>query len=154
VARPQVNEINLTDIAVGLSLVCRFSGQLLDGPYSVAAHSVAVSYWIEANGGTPREALTGLLHDASEAYCSDVPSPVKYKCKDYQRIEEKFQKAIAKRFKLPYPFPDVVHKADIAVLVDEKKYQEGLVDISMSNRGVYSMARLFINRFKELGGVE
>ena len=149
VSNPKVKDICIEDIATGLANLCRFAGQL---PliYSVAAHSIEVSYWIENNGGTVKEALSGLLHDASEAYCADVPSPYKAKCKDYQRLETKLQKAIAKRFGLEYPFPKIVHQADKAVLFGEKLMQFGLPK-QMQARNV---KQLFLNRFKELGGKE
>lgn len=125
VKNPKVENINLFDIAEGLTKICRFSGQLPSKTfYSVAAHSLAVSDWIERNGGTPLEALTGLLHDASEAYLADLPSPVKRLCKDYQKIENKFQKVISKKFNIPYPYPEIVHRADKAVLQPEQLAQK------------------------------
>ncbi len=146
---PVAADIRISDIARGLSLTCRFSGQL-PSLYSVAAHSIVVSEWIERNGGSPKEALAGLLHDASEAYCADVPSPMKALCKDYQRLEKRFQKAIAKRFNLKYPFTKIVHQADKEVLFDERLFQKGWKKIPMASKNV---EKLFLLRFKELGGV-
>jgi hypothetical protein len=141
------SDIWLADIAYGLSNIARFSGQ--SKFFTVAAHSIMVSEWIERNGGTPQEALWGLLHDASEAYINDLVLPVKVHCPEYYKIESNFMKAICKRFKLPQKQPDIVTTADYAVLVDEKK--------NLFGRGSYPWIgkhpkKEFIRRFYELGG--
>mgnify|MGYP001394812836 FL=1 len=139
--------IHLSDISHGLSLLCRFSGQT---PvfYSVAAHSIEVSNWIERNGGTPLEALTGLLHDASEAYLADLPSPAKALCPDYMLLEKRLQKCIAQRYSIPYPFPKIVHIADKEVLKYELLFQQDIgYKIPMMGKDVELM---FIERYREL----
>jgi len=70
---PHPHQIDIRDIAHGLSLLCRFSGQC---PYffSVAEHSIYVADNLK---------LEGLLHDASEAYLADLPRPVKIGLPEY-----------------------------------------------------------------------
>ena len=65
---PSPEQIEIVDIAHGLSMVCRFSGQC---PYfySVAEHCIHVT-----NVLPPSLKLEGLLHDASEAYLADLPN--------------------------------------------------------------------------------
>jgi len=87
---PQPEDIDIDDIAHALSLVARFTGHTYCF-YSVAEHSLYVSTlavrlamtavrdW-PASMRVPyaREiALWGLMHDASEAYLCDMPSPIK-----------------------------------------------------------------------------
>ncbi|AVO51243.1 phosphohydrolase [Ectopseudomonas mendocina] len=73
---PRAENVLTTDIAHALSLVCRFNGHCA-WHYSVAQHSLLVAYIIEKEGGTPEEQLAGLLHDAAEAYISDLTRPLK-----------------------------------------------------------------------------
>lgn len=98
---PKVDDIWIHDIATGLSRLCRFSGHTRHF-YSVAQHSVLVSQLVP-----PALALWGLLHDASEAYLGDVPSPLKrLPCyREYREAEGRLLACIADRFGLGSPFP-------------------------------------------------
>jgi hypothetical protein len=111
---PRPEEVFLDDISEALAKQCRFGG-CCRFPYSVAQHSVHVSYQVPAQW-----ALVGLLHDATEAYCVDVPRPIKRFLAGYQDIENRIWKAVAERFSLPREMPECVHLADNAVLLAEK----------------------------------
>lgn len=68
---PKPDQIDIQDIALALSNICRFTGHVRPR-YSVAEHCVRVS-WL-----CPTEhKLWGLLHDAEEAYFNDVSKPLK-----------------------------------------------------------------------------
>lgn len=56
--------------------------------------------------------LWGLLHDASEAYLSDLVSPVKRHLRDYVMTEGVLLRAICVRFGLTWPAPQVVKARD------------------------------------------
>ncbi len=92
---PDPNAINIQDIAHGLSQVCRFSGQCSHF-YSVAQHSLNMAIELHKRGCGPRLLLLGLLHDASEAYIGDVPSPLKQLLPAYREIEKTVQLTIWK----------------------------------------------------------
>lgn len=100
------------DIAAGLSKIPRFMGQVKRF-YSVAQHTLnmlVLSYkepeYIHIRdqvsnmypGNPSLFDMCILLHDASEAYLGDIPSPIKRGLPDYLRLEEKIQRAIHLRF--------------------------------------------------------
>lgn len=68
---------HIEDIAHALALINRFTGHT-ERPYSVAEHSLLVADIAAAHGASPSAQLAALLHDAHEAYTSDVSSPAKW----------------------------------------------------------------------------
>lgn len=128
---PLPEELDIEDIAHALSLVCRFTGHTYCF-YSVADHSLRVSKLVEQatlkatrNFAMAREfALWGLLHDASEAYLCDVPSPLKRAPgfgSLYKGYERTLMAAIVVRFDLTPNEPAVVKDADRTLLVTEMR---------------------------------
>ncbi len=89
---PDLWQFNLYDIANRLASVPRFAGHTKT-PYSVAQHSVLVSQLVPE-----RLALEALLHDSAEAYCLDLPTPVKRGLPEYKAIENRVQAAILTSF--------------------------------------------------------
>lgn len=107
------DDIDIRDIAHALCYTPRFSGHT-SRFYSVAAHSMAVA------GLVPAEfKLVALLHDATEAYLTDMPSPFKALLPDYQALENRVWRAIADKFALPYELPECVKIADKMCLMKE-----------------------------------
>jgi len=94
---PRPDDIYIRDISHRLGLLYRFNGHSVVF-YSVADHSVLVSRAV-----AEEHALWGLLHDASEAYISDLPRPIKKKMPDFLEIEERIQRAVAERLGLLWP---------------------------------------------------
>lgn len=112
---PDPEQISIDDIADGLSKVCRFNGQIKRF-YSVAEHCINV-----ANLVPEADKLAALLHDASEAYICDVPTPLKRMLGDvYKDVENRVQYAIGRKFGVELVnLPDVVKAADRVMLVTE-----------------------------------
>lgn len=108
-------DFSIEDIAHALALQCRFNGHCL-AFYSVAQHSVLVSQIVP-----DQFRLWGLLHDASEAYMSDLPAPFKRMLPDYKKLEKKVMQAICIRFGLPEEMPVQVMSADLTMLATEKR---------------------------------
>lgn len=132
---PVVGDINIEDIAHALSNQCRFSGHVRHF-YSVAEHSVRVSLETEWQARSRAAAkldelfeyeirnlaLWGLLHDASEAFLVDLPTPLKSDATlgdAYRKAEDRLMRAVCLRFNLPSKMPELVAKADAALLVTE-----------------------------------
>lgn len=92
---PQPSEIDIFDIAHALSQQCRYTGHTRFH-YSIAQHSCYVAQLV------PKEmALAALLHDASEAYLSDLSRPVKRYTpigEVYREVENRIQGVINKVF--------------------------------------------------------
>lgn len=112
---PTPDMVQIEDIAHSLSHQCRFSGHTKVF-YSVAEHSIRV-----AQNSGERFFLTGLLHDASEAYIHDIPSPVKPYLTNYHELEEGIMKAVAAKFGIVWPLPDIVKDADRMCLKAEAR---------------------------------
>jgi 5'-deoxynucleotidase YfbR-like HD superfamily hydrolase len=150
--------IDINDIGQALSNICRFCGHL-DNFYSVAQHSVFVSRLV------PQElALEALLHDASEAYCQDIPAPLKALLPDYRNIEILVDTAIRSKFELPLQHSSLVKHSDLVMLATERRdldIDDGdqwaiLEGIKPTNLfaihplNPYQARSLFMARFKEL----
>jgi hypothetical protein len=161
---PRPEEVFIDDIAAHLSQLCRYNGACK--PFlSVAQHSVYVSLVVEKMAGRGN-ALWGLLHDGSEAYCNDLTRPVKKHLYEYLVIEGHIQAAICERFALPLAEPLCVKVADNMVLLAEKrqrmhqppkKWEEVGVseaDIKIRWWPMWYARWRFLKRFYDLGGVE
>ena len=115
---PRVEDVRIEDIAHSLSQQCRFAGHTKRF-YSVAQHSVMVARIVPVE-----DALWGLLHDASEAYLVDLPSPIKWASRlgeEYQAIELQLMGIITQRFGLAAQQPVSVHLADRTLLATEMR---------------------------------
>lgn len=84
---PEAEKIHISDIAHALSLICRGNGQVKTF-FSVGQHCINCALEAEARGYSQRVILACLLHDAGEAYLSDVPSPFKKYLSGYKKLEE------------------------------------------------------------------
>ena len=120
---PAFPDIRIEDIAHALANQCRFSGHT-KFHYSVAEHSVRVSEHLQSRGFAPQVQLWGLLHDASEAYLVDLPSPIKKSAGSaigaaYREIEGQLMAAVCRRFSLPLKEPGAVTVADRVLLATE-----------------------------------
>lgn len=97
VFNPDQKDILIEDIAHALSLMTRANGHFPEF-FSVAQHSIQCAKEAIARNYVPQVALACLLHDASEAYLSDITRPVKQNMVMYLQIEEQLQNAIYERF--------------------------------------------------------
>lgn len=92
-AQPNETQMCIEDIAHALSMLCRANGHFQTF-YSVAQHSLNCANEAKARGYSKRVQLACLLHDASEAYLSDVTRPVKQFLPEYVKMEDKLQSVV------------------------------------------------------------
>lgn len=143
------DHFDLHFIAQGLSRLGRFVGR---GSrfLSVAEHSVTVSRLV------PEEhAITGLLHDATEAFVGDLHNNIKVLLvangeETYKYLEQFFWELIATKYGLPLDMPAAVHAADIAA----RNLEMG--ELFYGNRtptrcNPADAERLFLGRASDLG---
>ena len=131
IKNPQVDDIDIRDIAAALSKICRFGGHSSEF-YSVAQHSVLVALMVPK-----RLRAAALLHDASEAYLGDVIKPLKVILGPiYAELEANFQRVIMERFLSIPPLADLlasdkeeIKKCDILALqIENEAFKHGNPD--------------------------
>lgn len=96
---PQAGEVSTKDIGHALSLLSRGNGHYSHF-YSVAQHSINCAIEAKKRGYSERIQLACMLHDASEAYISDITRPVKRQLPDYLEVEKNLQGFIFKVYGL------------------------------------------------------
>ena len=112
---PIVDSVCIEDIAHALSNICRYTGHTKEF-YSVAQHSV-----LTVDNVPYEDSLAALLHDATEAYLTDISKPLKTLLPQYRELEDKVHKVISEKFGLPNKLPDSVKEADLRLLATEKR---------------------------------
>lgn len=117
---PNYGMIDIRDIAHSLGLQCRFSGHTKKF-YSVAEHCIRVSQWLHEHTNC-KIALQGLLHDATEAYLLDVPSPIKQYLGGYYEMEDTLASVILNKYSAGYPLNAQVKEADTIMLKNEARH--------------------------------
>lgn len=121
--KPSPDEICLEDICKALSQINRYGGHT-NFPYSVGQHSLLIMEKLGQDGYSKIVQLYGLMHDFSEAYLTDIPTPIKHQLPDYQIMEELCMEAIYKHFGILPPndlVQQIVKFYDTAILESEVK---------------------------------
>jgi len=111
---PKPEQIDIRDIAHSLAYTCRYTGHSKRF-YSVAEHSLFVSY-------LAADPLAGLLHDASEAYITDIASPIKPYLQNYKDLEDMIMGRISAVFGFKYPLDEDIKDCDATQLKTEAKH--------------------------------
>ena len=94
---PDMTKIKGEDAAHALSLICRGNGHVRSF-FSVGQHCINCCKEAMERGYSDRVALACLVHDASEAYMSDVPRPLKQLMPEYIEVEDALLEVIYMRF--------------------------------------------------------
>lgn len=121
-----LTDFDIEDIAHALSLQCRFAGHC-KFHYSVGQHSILGTKRILETSGLGSEtasiAFAFLLHDASEAYMTDIPTPLKALIgRGFGDVDELIQNQIYIYFRSPcFLYTHQVKEVDMRMLATEKR---------------------------------
>lgn len=112
---PDPDQIIVEDIAHALFKIPRFNGHI-EEQWSVGHHSLGVATLV-----SDQYKLEALLHDATEAYLCDIPSPLKWFLGDaYREVEIRIARAIGLRFSVDLvDLPEQIKIADSIMLMTE-----------------------------------
>ena len=169
---PSPGTINLATIAHHLSLINRFCGATCR-PYSVAEHSLLVCEIAERDFHLDCHALfAALMHDAHEAYVTDLPTPAKDEIAGWRTFEERFERMVRSCFGLhttAYQHRHALKQADLIALATEREqllpagarewdvlfHVQPVTWVDLMDKGRCSLAwsdwrQAFINRANEL----
>lgn len=94
---PDMSQVDIIDIAHALAMICRGNGHVQTF-FSVGQHCINAAREAVARGYSKRVVLACLLHDAGEAYMSDVPRPLKAAMPEYVQIENRLLDLIYEKF--------------------------------------------------------
>lgn len=154
-------DIKIEDIAHALSLLCRGGGHL-NIFYSVAQHSINCAKEAMGRGYRHDIVLGCLLHDASEAYLSDIIRPVKQYLDLYLHIEKQLMETIFQKYQLQYLSQNdrqIIKRIDDEILQHElyflMKNQERPVDslkmnLCFEEKDYHEIEKEFLALFNEL----
>ena len=130
----KAEDITLEDIAHALSLMCRGNGQVVHF-YSVGQHCINCAKEAKARGWNERLQLGCLLHDAAEAYMSDLITPIKvhmpqyydiednfYRIPEFEEVEEVYSKELESLFRKPIKY---VNNVVFQIIKLTRKRKEG-----------------------------
>ena len=149
---PDSYDVNLEAIAYSLSTNSRFCGHTYPF-WSIAQHSLLVAEYIErelsdkiknAGYNVMEVTLMGLLHDASEAYLSNICRPIKKHISGYLEHEDFVEGKVLKAFGVKTSYSEVYEKfikeADDAIL-----YTEATVLMNPSDKWLEECSDCFNN---------
>jgi 5'-deoxynucleotidase YfbR-like HD superfamily hydrolase len=158
----QPDDIEIRDIAHALSLTTRGNGHVKTF-FSVARHCIHCALEAKARGYTEDVVLACLLHDASEAYLSDIPSPIKPYLPEFNRYEDQIMDAVYTKYLGAPLTDDQYHKVkavdrdmlyyDLLVLLNERSDRPEPVMLSTFNydeRSFEDVERQYLQLFESL----
>ena len=172
---PSPLDIEIEDIAHGLSFLARWNGQTVgDYPFSVAQHSLLVEniFSMQFPDMDNPSKLFALLHDSAEYVIGDMISPIKsHLGAEYEELDENLTTAICMRFNIPTKKIETIKKRvkladkkaawleainlagfsqrDADRIFGKQKEIEGF-ESSLLPEAPFIVRKNFVNRFNEL----
>lgn len=124
---PRPEEVQIEDIARGLSNICRYNGQ---GRFlSVAQHSILMARRARKMGTASKVQMATLLHDASEAYTGDKHKAIKHALgSGFKEIEDNIQRTVFRKYgveSVAHLCRGFIKSLDNGIIPTEKAYVFG-----------------------------
>lgn len=116
---PQPNQVRIDDIAYHLAREGRFLNGI-QPHYSVAEHCVLMADYF-AKAGEQNLARQALMHDCSEAYLRDLPSPIKKCLPEYMLLEKSIEAFLYVHFGLPVDLEPRIKEVDACFCITEQR---------------------------------
>lgn len=139
---PSPAHLHIEDIAHGLAYRCRFGGHTKNF-HSVAEHCIHISDMCP-----PHLRLQALLHDASEAYIGDMPTPIKQCLPDFQSLENRLMEAIGLKFGFSPRIDPFVKALDKSSL--EWEWENKVLNDNVKSMEPERVKALFLMRFQQI----
>lgn len=119
---PSLDQLAVEDIAWGLSGIGRYAAQSTRF-FSVAEHSIlGAECFLASKEWGETEAFGFLMHDAHEAYMSDIPAPLKVMCPELKAVEKRLDDLIFEACGLPPRTEgDIIRIMDLSMCKAEKR---------------------------------
>lgn len=118
-----IENIDIEDIFTSLPRLNRFVGHSIRA-CSVGEHTLYCLLMARKLNYSKREQILILIHDFSEAYMNDCPTPLKDKLPEFKKIEQKVELAIFDKLDIEPPTKDEkrrVKKIDLTMLAIEMR---------------------------------
>lgn len=132
--------IDKEDIFQSMSRINRFIGHSTRG-YTVGEHLLACYLVAHHLGYSNRLKLLTFMHDFSEAYTGDCPTPLKAIMPDFKKIEKEFEYAIYDYFEVNPPTEEeheLIKRIDVTMLAIEMR------DLTLHNYKEYIDERTYL----------
>ena len=139
------DSIDIDDIIHALPRINRFVGHS-SRPYSVGEHTIYCYTMAQKLGYTPRQQLVTFLHDFTEAYVGDCPSPLKKLLPSFEEIEYEVERAIYQKLNIPMPTEEeyeLIKKVDLTMLVIEMR------DLTLHNHEEFINDYIYTNMLED-----
>ena len=121
-------DIDLDDIATGLSNQCRYNGQVKEF-YSVAEHCVLLCRFAKKASYNESFQQAILMHDAAEAYVGDVIRGLKKELPKFSEFEDVILNKIFRRFDIPFDHSHpTIKDLDVRICKDEMRVLQTIED--------------------------
>lgn len=134
--------IKIEDIAHALSNIPRWLGHS-NKFYSVAQHCC----WCHDANIEPDERFERLMHDATEAYLGDCPSPLKSLLPAYKNLENQLRIVIAQKYGFNFPYSEATKLTDRAAL--EYEWENMRLEDKLEHWSPERAKTEFLKRFYE-----